>query len=50
MRRAIEMDDELAERFREAAHARGQSLSEFFVQAGRMALRETAGGSEERFV
>lgn len=40
MRTTIVVDDELGERFREEARARGKSLSAFLVEAGRLALNE----------
>ncbi len=48
MRTPILLADDLAERFREAARARGQSLSAFLAEAGRNALKnEPSGGSNE---
>ena len=48
MRTTILLADDLAERFREAARARGQSLSAFLAEAGRNALKnEPSGGSNE---
>ncbi len=38
MRTTILLDDKLAEKFRETARQRGQSLSAFLVEAGRAAL------------
>lgn len=38
MRTTILLDDDLAQRFRETARARGQSLGAFLVEAGRAAL------------
>lgn len=38
MRTTILLDDKLAEKFRETAQQRGQSLSAFLVEAGRSAL------------
>lgn len=40
MRTTILLDDNLAQRFRETAKARGQSLGAFLVEAGRAALSQ----------
>ncbi len=40
MRTTIILEDALAERFRETARSRGQSLSAFLAEAGRAALSE----------
>ncbi len=46
MRTTILLDDELAERLRWAARAKGQSLSAFLAEAGRAALRTESSASD----
>lgn len=42
MRTTIFIEDELGKRFQDTARQRGQSLSAFLVEAGRVALAERA--------
>ena len=49
MRTTILLADDLAERFREAARARGQSLSAFLAEAGRNALKNEPSGGRKKF-
>lgn len=49
VRTTILLSDDLAESFREAARARGQSLSAFLAEAGRNALKSEPSGDGERF-
>lgn len=49
MRTTILLADELAERFREAARARGVSLSTFLAEAGRNALKSELPPKESNF-
>ena len=46
MRTSIILEDELAERFRETAKRRGQSLSAFLAEAGKAALSEKPAEGE----
>jgi len=46
MRTSIILDDHLAERFRETAKRRGQSLSAFLAEAGKAALSEKSAPEE----
>ena len=49
MRTSIILDDELAEQFRAKARERGQSLSAFLADAGRVALAADKAVEQEPF-
>ena len=49
MRTSIILDDELAQQFRAKARERGQSLSAFLADAGRVALAAEKAAKQEPF-